>query len=271
MPHRVLLGDDRFYGRTSAGKYPLDVGELRMAFLVSETLGERIRGFRGTRLAAIQAGETPVTLPRGAKVILHVLPVTLFDPESRLDLATHLPRLRALEPLGSRGWSHRINLDGIVTYTGESGVPVDAYVQVFRAGAIEAVLTFPREVREPPFIQGQPSRPPFIPSLAYEEYLVAGLAAYMTALAQVGVGFPLFVFLSVVQALGYHFAIRDDFGRSRPAELDRDTLILPEVVAESSSADAGQILRPLFDMVWNAFGMLRSPNYDANGRFRPQR
>ena len=45
-PHMVTFkGLSRFYSRTSAGKYPLDVHELRAAFALSETTAERIRNF----------------------------------------------------------------------------------------------------------------------------------------------------------------------------------------------------------------------------------
>ena len=36
-PHRVRQ-NNKFYARTSAGKYPLDVGEIRTAFTMSETV-----------------------------------------------------------------------------------------------------------------------------------------------------------------------------------------------------------------------------------------
>jgi len=40
-PHRVVFkGNDRFYGRNSAGKYSLDVTELRTAFNLSGTVNE---------------------------------------------------------------------------------------------------------------------------------------------------------------------------------------------------------------------------------------
>jgi predicted HTH transcriptional regulator len=43
-PHRVTFkGHDKFYSRSSNGKYALDVGELRIAFNLSETITERIR------------------------------------------------------------------------------------------------------------------------------------------------------------------------------------------------------------------------------------
>src|SRR5216683_7744695 len=40
-PHRVVFkGHDKFYGRNSAGKYPLDVNELRGAFTLSGSTTE---------------------------------------------------------------------------------------------------------------------------------------------------------------------------------------------------------------------------------------
>jgi predicted HTH transcriptional regulator len=48
-PHRVSYkGHDRFYGRSSNGKYPLDVAELRIAFNMPEALAKGIRQFRET-------------------------------------------------------------------------------------------------------------------------------------------------------------------------------------------------------------------------------
>ncbi len=50
-PHRVTFkGYDKFYSRSANGKYPLDVGELRVAFTLSEAVTERIRRFREDRL-----------------------------------------------------------------------------------------------------------------------------------------------------------------------------------------------------------------------------
>ncbi len=44
-PHMVTFkGSSKFYSRNSAGKYQLDVSEIRSAFLLSETIAERIRG-----------------------------------------------------------------------------------------------------------------------------------------------------------------------------------------------------------------------------------
>ena len=52
----------RFYSRNSVGHYPLDVSELKAAFLMSETFADRLRDFRNARLGNIIAGETPIPL-----------------------------------------------------------------------------------------------------------------------------------------------------------------------------------------------------------------
>jgi len=53
-PHVVnFQGHWRFYARNSAGKYPLDVLELKSAFLASSELGEKIRNFHINRISKV--------------------------------------------------------------------------------------------------------------------------------------------------------------------------------------------------------------------------
>ena len=75
-PHRVVFkGHDKFYARNSAGKYPLDVNELRSAFTFSASVTERIRAFRTDRLIALSNNQTPVPFVEDPKIILHCIPV----------------------------------------------------------------------------------------------------------------------------------------------------------------------------------------------------
>lgn len=143
-PHRVTLdGHDKFYARSSAGRRALDVGELRVAFLQSETLAERIRNFRAGRLAAILAGDTPVPFATGPLMVLHLIALTAISDATPFVVAERLPMLRNVRPLGSDSWSHQINLDGVVLYEPyEAGRPSGAYTQVFRTGMVEATQAF---------------------------------------------------------------------------------------------------------------------------------
>jgi hypothetical protein len=137
-PHRVTFREhSKFYSRTSAGKYPLDVQELRLAFTGSEVVAERIRRFREDRLAQIVARDTPVPLAAGACAVLHVVPLQGFASGVMLDLQ-ELGEARTVCPPGYRGFRDHINLDGLVHCSGDVG---DGYAQIFRSGAIEFVST----------------------------------------------------------------------------------------------------------------------------------
>ena len=88
-PHRVVFqSNDKFYSRGSNGKYSLSVDELRIAFNFSETITERMRKFRETRIANIVANETPISLMDGDApiVILHLIPINSFNPSQVYDL-----------------------------------------------------------------------------------------------------------------------------------------------------------------------------------------
>jgi hypothetical protein len=47
--------------------------------------------------------------------------------------------------------------------------------------------------------------------------------------------------------------------------VDRDTVLLPEILIEQVPQDAPALLRPRGDALWNCVGLGQSPNYDADG------
>jgi hypothetical protein len=256
-PHRVTLdGHDKFYARISAGRRALDVGELRTAFLQSETLTQRIRSFRADRLAALLAGETPVQFSAGPFMVLHVLPLTAFSTSTRFDVSKYPDGLRDVILLGEQSSTHRINLDGIVRHTPGKG-PSLAYAQIYRTGMIESTQAF--EVGH--YSEGKP----VIPSQSYEQDLLTAIPAYVRVLERIGAGFPMFVFLTFLRIRECVFALRSGYRNIEEAR--PDALVLPEAVIEGPGFNLADTLRPLFDMVWNAFGLPRSANFDAEGRW----
>jgi hypothetical protein len=87
-PHMVVFKNwSRFFARNSAGKYQLDVTEIRSSFVASESLAERIRQFRADRIAKILADETPVSLAENSKIVLHVLPLESFSSGGSIDIS----------------------------------------------------------------------------------------------------------------------------------------------------------------------------------------
>jgi len=244
-PHRVKM-NSRFYGRNSAGKYPLDVAQLREAFLLSESTSERISNFRADRLLRISSGETPVTLREGARIVLHIVPLQSFTSRSAFDLVKLRDDTDNFQPMEAIGFASRFNFDGVVTYS--CPLPSHDYVQVFRNGIVEVVDVF--------LSPGERT----IPSLGYEKELLQYLPRYVKIQKNLGVEPPLFVMLSLLGVKDCIMPRTWSFEEAHP--VDRDSLVIPEILVESFDFDAAHVMKDAFDAVWNAAGFPRSMNYD---------
>ena len=246
-PHRVSR-NSKFYARHSAGRYPLDVGELRTAFTISETGAARIRDFRTDRIALIHSRQTPVPLDPGGCMVVHVLPLGAFLTKTAIDIAKLEGRYK-LRPIGAHGWNTRINLDGIVNFDSH------AYLQVFRSGVVESVSMYVLPNLE-------------LQSVSYEQKSIELLKDYFAFAAEFEIHPPYYVFLSFLGVKGCRLGGVYSSPISRtPPILQEDMLILPEVVIQSRDEQPHQILRTAFDMVWNSFGFIQSRNYDDSGNW----
>ena len=160
-PHMIVYkNQSRFYSRSSNGKYPLNVTEIRSAITLSESLPDKIRRLRDNRIARIVAGETPVSLEARPKVVLQVVPISSFSIGSQVSISELYTERSQLRPIYYEQQSHRINFDGIVNFCYDSSPSLcNSYAQVFRAGTIEAVDTnlFVEENGKKPF-HPQPSK-----------------------------------------------------------------------------------------------------------------
>jgi hypothetical protein len=261
-PHRVTLGGhDKFYSRNSSGKYPLDVGELRIAFNLSETVTERIRNFRLDRISKIIANETPVPLYNTAKIALHLIPIMSLNPAQFYAINAITSNPEKMPPINCISWDDRYNLDGFLTYFKDREGKSWSYVQLFRSGIIEAVDISMLDTTG----HGRT-----IPSRLYEKELVKSFSIYLSILKLLSVEPPMFVFLDLFGVKGYSMAVegRRQVGETRV--IDRDVLLLPEAIIESYDVLAEKVLKPLFYSIWNACGFPRSFNYNENGEWAPR-
>lgn len=264
-PHAVAQdGRLRFHSRNSRGKYTMDVAEVRDAVLAGGALAERLRSFRTGRLSDLVSGETPVDLSNLATVSLHLLPLSAFDvagPSVNLGEANRAQV--GFLPIGIGG-NHRHNFDGLLVHGHTAGraevrAP-EGYALLFRSGIIEAadsILLWPD------------SDGPIIPSILFERDLLNSLERYMMLLAHLGVEGPVYVALSLLNVRGYKMAT-NTVRASAIREVDRDDLVVPEVMAEGARLDRPQIeslMQPVFDQVWNACGLARSMNFDNRGHW----
>ena len=261
-PHRVTYqGHDKFYSRSSNGKYPLDVAELRVAFNLSETIVERVRRFNIDRASKIIANDTPVPVYGTPKTALHLIPVISFNPAQRYDISKIASHPSEMPPIYCNGWSNRYNLDGFLTYCGRKDGEPASYVQLYRNGIIEAV---DEGLLEP--YNGEKR----ILSGIYEHKLVESLSIYLSILKTLNVEPPIFIFLDLLGVKDYSMAVDSSLRFHDTHTIDRNVLLLPETIVESYDDRAEYVLKPCFDSIWNACGFSRSFNYNTDGKWSPK-
>jgi hypothetical protein len=255
-PHMVATSDSRFYSRTSAGKYSLDVAEIRTAFLRSEASGERVRRFRDGRLSSIASADTPVPLSDGARLVLHIVPLASLERQPGPDLANWSKR----SPVAIDGTSMggHFNADGYVDYAGTEVAGRRAYVQLFREGSLESVEVIDRRGAVPTF-----------PLPWADGAILEAVAIYLKHLREVGAGEPATILVSLIGMRGYGppaSPMRDI--RTQPIVL-RDVVTLPDVLVTDANAVLPDAMRPILDALWQTFGLPSSLIYRPDGSRDP--
>ena len=160
--------------------------------------------------------------------------------------------------MASTSWNRRLNLDGLLVFSIPE--PAHSYVQLYRTGIIEAV--------QGSVLAHEYQGARVIPSIAYEKYVLNYLPLCFRVLKEVGVGPPIIVALTLTGTRGLFMGTDSlRFGFDRSYAIEADTLILPESVVQDFSEPEAKILKPLFDLVWNACGYPSSMNFDADGKW----
>jgi hypothetical protein len=291
FPHSVIFKNyGHFYARSSAGKYHLDTTELRTAFQLSGTTVERIRSFRTERLSRVETNEDiPVLLDEQVpKLVLHIIPFTAFSTLVSLDLKvlndSMNTRGQLLRPLIV--WDLepsvrvRFNIDGLVRsnygpiHSNEAmnSVHTFGYTQIFRNGVIEAVDLSILGVNSWNILQsGSDVNSKSFPGELFEKRLFESVKRYIEVEKLLSVDAPFFVMVSLLNVKGYkiYHELFEKRSLSRFSdEIDRTNLIIPEVIINTFGENLAEVMRPIFDTVWNAAGFIASPEYDASGKFK---
>jgi len=259
-PHRVIFrGHDKFYARTSAGKFALDVAQLRTAFLQSATISEQIAAFRMDRLVDIAGNRTPIPLPAKPKLALHIIPLGAFADESQYDVSVLYSNTLQHRLWGSYDQSSKMTFNGVLLHsTVNSGGTARTYAHFYRNGIFEAVSTSLLEADN-----GQQRR--VIPPVKFEGAVLDYLPKCLATLAHLGVHPPVSLSLTLIGVKGLSMALSDPYGPDSGNPIQEDNLIIPGVILNDFAADVEPILQPMFDRVWNACGLLRSENFGDDG------
>ncbi len=255
-PHRVRFqSTPQFWARRSNGKYYLDANELRNAFLLSETAAERIRAFRIDRVSKLLAGQGPVILEKGPKLIFHLIPLDAFQTGRFVDINSIKDQVRSLGAidLGGDGPlpNHvRFNLDGFLVSHTRGGDPKQglACCQWFRNGIVESFGGLSSDAQK-------------LYWNVFEDSLPNSVKRFLEVQKKLGIQPPIVALLTVCDVRDFTMVIETSyqatFGSADP--IDRDLLLVPEVMIESFECDLETQLRPIIDAVWNAAGHAKSP------------
>ena len=255
------------------------MSEIRAAFAQSESGAERLRNFRLQRVNDVMAQQTPVPLPESATVLVHVIPLNAFGSGvSSFDLSTSASDVFRLKPLfGTSVRDYWHNFDGIVAVSYPENHPT-SYVQVFRSGALEAADT--RILEEHQYqsewvLAGEGPRPlPYtrlIHHQHFEKQIVLTVGSMLRFQLNRGVTPPVVLMLSLLRVSDYRIIIDDLVEDSHGHPIDRDVLMVPDLLLGSLDVEAfalAKIIRPVLDVVWNAAGYPRSHNFDQEGNWQ---
>ncbi len=253
-PHMIdFKGKTKFYARNSTGKYKMDIDEIRTSFSLSESISEKIKSFRRERLSIIESGETPIILKNNSKMVLHIIPFNSIDKSNNYDL-NFLIEPTSREPLRTiiaESINYKYNVDGLSLYDPHGF----SYTQIFRNGIIESVSN-------PSW-----SDEKIIPSYAYEDNLLKTIKVYLGILNKLNIDFPIIIMVSFIGVKGFKMAVNQRlfFSSFEQHIVDRDNLVINEVIINDKDEDISKSVKPIFDTVWNACGFANSLNYDENG------
>jgi len=261
-PHRVTYKGSRdFYIRHDRGNQLMGMSEIRHAFVEAKEVPQRIDEFRRLRVSQILAGETPIELLNGCAIFAaHVIPLSSFSDSAGVDV-TAIYRRREMPTIGGVTDHSRLNADGYLFHYDTVNDSFRGYIQLFRTGVIELSETVANEPR--PDDKDIMS----LSSGWLEKGFIKFVAESLSLLEDLGVQPPVYVGLSLMRVKGASmYQTRSLFPRPTPL-IDKDTLIIPTVTSETMTEDAGKLIRPALDGIWQASGTERSPNYNEKGEW----
>jgi hypothetical protein len=134
-----------------------------------------------------------------------------------------------------------------------------SYAQFFRNGAIEGVA----ELRTDDGVSSRFVGGPFT------ELVVSHVRQYLEVLKSYEMGLPIYIFLSFCNAAKtvYRYA-PGCVGWFETTPLGREIAAFPEIFVDDFSVDVPAAIRPVFNVVWNAFGFDQCEMYDGQSKLR---
>lgn len=109
-----------------------------------------------------------------------------------------------------------------------------------------------------------------IPGARFEQIIVQSLDKHIRIHSILEIEPPYFLLVSVLGVEAHNLLSRNDgFGGYGNNPIDRNDLLIPEILVEDNSLPSQSVLKPAFDALWNSAGQPESPFYDCHGNWNP--
>ncbi len=262
LPHMVTAKSSNFYKRRNSGKYPVDTTELNDMFMNNFSISERIKTFVNERIAdVIQGNMFPEPVEEEVGVFfMHIIPIShlnenmidLTSPANKDYLSSHI------FPLGNSSFDAGLNLEGFFTYSKTRGQTIYSYKQLFRDGSIE-LYTLGLSRRDS---NGDPLN--MIHGDDLEHVVFDTIQETIQVYQHFHIDPPYVVFINLrnVERCCL-FSERRSLGTTN--DFLRKNIQLPTALISTISTDIWSVVKPVFDILWQAGGWAQSPNYGRDG------
>lgn len=246
-PHRAVISKGgKFYRRNSAGKYEMDIQELRVAFAGEERLVNRLTAIHEEAVVAAKGRNMPFSIGALPAAVLSLTPLDYFRQMREVELDEFNSQQPYLKRPASTSWMTTLEGTLIHGLLNESGDPiVEGYAHTHRSGRVEAAWRLGGPRRISPQTEAQ-----LVFVKQFEDGLCDQAMTAANRLIQVGISGPWFVAVTVLNIRGYNLH-RDNFHGTAAY---RDEAALPYSRLECITVET---LTPVFNAFWRLYGHRR--------------
>ena len=266
-PHRVeFKGNNKFFTRNNKGKYQMDVSELRIAFNSGLDLEKRIEEYKQERYYEILSNKYKNLIDDLPIFVVHYIPISAFNG-SNLNLLSQTKIKEEMNNCSSkalgRGYDKTISIDSVSIKYNLAGVSAIANYKT--NGIIEKASTefFFKQYKytniSPNKVVDRISGQRIIETFIEDFYEVKKYYE------KVEIDTPILVCCSILNSANY--TIPTDMFYDVLNKIDRDMLYINNLYVENLDKPIEEILKPIFDSIWNACGYEKCPAYDENEKY----
>lgn len=262
-PHRYHFnGHTRFVIRDHNRVRDMAFSEIRNSFLRFAGNRERARAMREDAIRRVSSRTTAKRLIEGPVCAVQVIPLGHDLDAQAVDLTALNERWTTLIMDGWGGGSNAFNLDGLIVYPSGGDDGLYSYVQVYRNGSVEAFS-----------YAGHFSFQSTVPSVGLADFIRDAIGRALAVTRLSSITGPAAVFVTLINVDGYKLGLGNGFYFRQEPISDRPIISVPDLLIEELGQieNTEEVIKPILDIIWQAFGISGCGFYNEAGEWAPPR